>query len=57
MKKYQNKVSETEYKWQNLNSTLKYEQKTTIDFTAYNYKHIPVFSIFNTPNKPPPSWK
>ena len=36
MKKYQNKVSETEYKWQNLISTLKYEQKTTMDFTTYN---------------------
>ena len=56
-KKYQNKVFATEYKWQNLNSILKYEQKTAIDFTVYTYKHIPVFLISNTPNKPPPSLK
>ena len=36
-KKYKKKVSKTEYKWQNLNFILKYEQKTTIEFTAYTY--------------------
>ena len=49
------KAFETEYKPQNLNFTVKFEQKTTIDFTVYTFKHMPVFIVPDTPNKPPPS--
>ena len=53
-KKISKKAFETEYKLQNVNFTLKFEQKATIDFTVYTFKHIPVFIVPDTPNKPPP---